>query len=101
MPSAVDVARYFLAQSDDDAGDIISNLKLQKLLYYAQGVTLALTGKPLFSDPIEAWQHGPVVPSVYRLYKVAAGHPNLIGFDFENHSGSPVQQPAIPQRCRS
>ncbi len=83
MPSAVDVARYFLAQSDDDAGDVISNLKLQKLLYYAQGVTLALTGKPLFSDPIEAWQHGPVVPSVYRLYKVAGSGPVKLDEDVE------------------
>lgn len=71
MYSAIDVARYFLAQSDPDAGDTMSNLKLQKLLYYAQGVTLALTEKPLFSDPLEAWLQGPVVPSVFRKYKEA------------------------------
>ena len=71
MYSAIDVARYFLAQSDPDAGDTMSNLKLQKLLYYSQGVTLALTEMPLFSDPIEAWLQGPVVPSVFRKYKQA------------------------------
>jgi len=43
-------------------------LKLQKLLYYAQGFHLALFNKPLFDDKIEAWKHGPVVRSVYRVY---------------------------------
>ena len=69
MITAMDVARYFLAQCDPEAGDNLSNLKLQKLLYYAQGIYLALKGEPLFNDPIEAWQHGPVVPSVYHSFK--------------------------------
>lgn len=51
----------------DDAG--MSNLKLQKLIYYTQGFFLALHNKPLFDEPIEAWQHGPVSPSVYHHYK--------------------------------
>jgi uncharacterized phage-associated protein len=69
--SAQDVADYFLASVDEDSGDNISNLKLQKLLYYAQGYYLALNdGTPLFDDEIQAWAHGPVVPEVYRRYKV-------------------------------
>lgn len=67
--SANDVADYFLAKCDEDAGDLISNLKLQKLLYYAQGFCLALTGQPLFPEAIEAWTHGPVVRSVYYRFK--------------------------------
>jgi uncharacterized phage-associated protein len=47
----------------------ITHLKLQKLLYYAQGAALALTGEPLFDDEIYAWKHGPVVLSVYQAYK--------------------------------
>lgn len=66
--SASDVAKYlishFCAQKKP-----ISNLKLQKLLYYCQGWHLGITGRPLFSDPIEAWVHGPVVPSVFREYR--------------------------------
>lgn len=69
MLSCHDVAKYFLAQTDEDAGDLISNLKLQKLLYYAQGFHLALYDEPLFAEPIEAWTHGPVVPEVYHEYK--------------------------------
>lgn len=71
MHSASSVAKYFLFLSDEEAGDTISNLKLQKLLYYAQGFHLALTDAPLFAEPIEAWTHGPVVPVVYQLYKHA------------------------------
>lgn len=69
MLTCHDVARYFLAQCDEEAGDLISNLKLQKLVYYAQGFSLALLGRPLFADRIEAWQHGPVVPVLYHAYK--------------------------------
>ena len=47
----------------------ISNLKLQKLMYYAQGFHLALFDAPLFDDTLEAWLHGPVVPSVYHAFK--------------------------------
>ncbi len=69
MLSCIDVAKYFLALTDLDAGDLISNLKLQKLLYYAQGFHLALFDEPIFPERIMAWIHGPVVPDAYRHYK--------------------------------
>lgn len=69
MLTCHDVARYFLTLTDEEAGDLISNLKLQKLVYYAQGFHLALFDSPLFEDPIEAWTHGPVVPELYHAYK--------------------------------
>jgi uncharacterized phage-associated protein len=47
----------------------VSNLKLQKLLYYAQAWHLAIFKQPLFNDEIEAWVHGPVVPGVFRSYR--------------------------------
>lgn len=46
----------------------VCNLKLQKLLYYAQGYHLAVAKRPLFDNEIEAWDHGPVVNSVYFEY---------------------------------
>lgn len=63
------VARYFLSLVDEEAGDAMSNLKLQKLLYYAQGFSLVVMGGQLFDEPIEAWTHGPVVPEIYHMYK--------------------------------
>ena len=64
-----DVARYLLNLSTPNTGESITNLKLQKLLYYAQGFHLALHGTPLFDEEIEAWAHGPVVPEVYKEYR--------------------------------
>lgn len=71
MFKALEIAHFFIWRSgqDADAGEAITNLKLQKLLYYAQGFHLALHKKPLFSDKIEAWAHGPVVPTIYRKFK--------------------------------
>ena len=70
MISVFDVAKYFLTLNDEEIGELISNLKLQKLAYYAQGFNLAFTDEPLFADTIEAWAHGPVIPSLYHEYKV-------------------------------
>ena len=67
--TAEDVANYFLLKSDPEIGDIISNLKLQKLVYYAQGFHLAMFDKSLFDEEIEAWEHGPVVRQLYQKYK--------------------------------
>lgn len=75
MPTCRDVANYFLAKVNPEFGDLISNLKLQKLTYYAQGFSLAMLGEPLFDEPIEAWEHGPVVPELYRAYREHGANP--------------------------
>ena len=73
MANVHDVAQFFIGlaneQANNEQGDMMTNLRLQKLLYFAQGWHLARYGKPLFDDDIEAWQYGPVVPSVYNAYK--------------------------------
>lgn len=65
---ATDIAEWFVAWAEEMDADI-SQLKLQKLLYYAQGKAIATTGNRLFPERIEAWQHGPVVPEVYHQTK--------------------------------
>ncbi|WP_395476457.1 Panacea domain-containing protein [Rickettsia endosymbiont of Pantilius tunicatus] len=62
--SCFDVANYFLVLVDREAGDTITQLKLQKLIYFAQGIHLALFNKPFFEEEIEAWKHGPVAPKL-------------------------------------
>lgn len=52
-----------------DAIDDLTNDKLNLLLYLAQGHYLAKYGIPLFEDPIVAGKHGPIVPTVYSLYR--------------------------------
>lgn len=69
MKSAVDVARYFLCRVDREVGDTISNLKLQKLVYYAQAWSLVFRNKPFYYQDIEAWVSGPVVRDVWNEYK--------------------------------
>lgn len=73
MAEALQVARFFVDLAEQQfrthTGDRISALSLQKLLYFAQGWHIARYGEPLFDEDIEAWQYGPVVPSVYRQYK--------------------------------
>jgi uncharacterized phage-associated protein len=64
-----DVANYFLKRQVVEEGDLMTNLKLQKLVYYAQGFYLAMTSNPLFNEPIEAWAHGPVCVPLYHEYK--------------------------------
>ena len=64
-----EIAKKIIAKTDIEHGDTISNLKLQKMLYYMQGFHLAFFDTPLFDDEIYAWQYGPVVPSVYNEYK--------------------------------
>ncbi len=53
----------------DKRGISVTNLKLQKLIYYAQAWHLAIWDEPLFDDRIEAWIHGPVVPPVFGRFK--------------------------------
>ena len=65
---ALDIAYklIYTAQEDEpNGGERLTNLKLQKLLYYQQGYHLAVFGTPLFDEQVEAWMYGPVVPCVY------------------------------------
>lgn len=64
MANACDVAQYIL----EEVGEI-SAIKLQKLVYYCQAWCLVWTGKPLFTDRVEAWANGPVIPNLYRRHQ--------------------------------
>jgi len=67
--TASQIADWFLARVDREAGDSITHLKLQKLVYYAQAWALALLGEPLFDEDLQAWTHGPVVRSLFERFK--------------------------------
>ena len=61
MASVFDVAQYILQKKGK-----MTAMKLQKLVYYAQAWSLVWDEEPLFSDAIEAWANGPVVPTLYQ-----------------------------------
>ena len=69
MYSAIDVAKYIIWFCKEN-GYSISNLKLQKLLYFVQAQFLISTGAPAFKEEIEAWDFGPVVSKVYQYFKM-------------------------------
>jgi uncharacterized phage-associated protein len=83
MNTCFDVANYFIKRQDPDAGDLMSNMKVQKLVYYAQGFCLAITGMPLFDERIEAWDHGPVCVPLYHEYKQFEAGPIPIPYDVD------------------
>ena len=68
MLSCFDIADYFIWLANE-TGSFISNLKLQKLVYYSQAWNIALNDNPLFEEDFQAWVHGPVIPSLYQKYK--------------------------------
>jgi uncharacterized phage-associated protein len=62
------VANTFL-KLGREAHQVIDPMKMQKLVYFAHGWHLGLDTGPLINEPIEAWDYGPVVPSLYRELK--------------------------------
>lgn len=77
--SAIDVAKNIiniynakvdeLANNYDIVPEYITNLKLQKLLYFVQAICLMIFDKKAFPEKILAWSYGPVVNEVYQQYK--------------------------------
>lgn len=84
QPSASDVAKYLLTQKGS-----LTGYQIQKLLYYCQAWSLVVNQRPLFPDEIQAWKHGPVVPSVSRQHQNRrivqvsdiAGNADNVGFE--------------------
>jgi Uncharacterized phage-associated protein len=62
------IADWFLMKTDREAGESITHLQLQKLLYYSQAWALVLLNRPLFEEDFQAWAHGPVLRSVYDTF---------------------------------
>jgi uncharacterized phage-associated protein len=65
MLTADDITDYLLSKEIKMNGKGITNLDVQKILYFAQGWHLAITGERLFEEELRAWVHGPVVPEIY------------------------------------
>lgn len=67
--SAIHISECLLNLANEGDSRDMTNLKLQKLLYYAQGTMISLFDTKLFHEDIVKWQYGPVVPEVYHHYK--------------------------------
>lgn len=78
--TAIDIAKYIVSYCSNKKQPI-SNLKLQKILYYAWIDYYKRTGNALFLNDICAWQLGPVIPDVYYEFCSYAGTPIFESFD--------------------
>ena len=68
--NAIDAAKWFIKQGYDTPFNTFDgNMKLQKLLYFAQLIHLARTGRLLFNDKVYAFKNGSVVENVRQYYK--------------------------------
>lgn len=65
------IAAWFVNHADANAGDTITHLKVQKLVYYADAWFLANFDRCLIVEEFEAWAHGPVSPTLWKKYKGA------------------------------
>ena len=68
MTTAIDVANFFI-DIFKDTPDPMTHLRIEKFVYEAQAWSLVKLGEPLFYEDIEAWDYGPVIPSVYDAFK--------------------------------
>ncbi|KIL06900.1 hypothetical protein SR42_15115 [Clostridium botulinum] len=67
--NVLDIARYIINYGNKKMYNI-SNLKLQKILYFVQASFLTDNHRACFNEDIEAWDFGPVVPEVYQEFKM-------------------------------
>jgi len=77
------IANFFIERAAAE-GKQLTPLQLIKLVYIAHGWYLGLTGEPLINEPPEAWQYGPVIPSLYQALKIYGKGPiteKIYGFD--------------------
>lgn len=77
---ALAIANYFIDRGARE-GNLMDPLRIQKLVYIAHGWNLAVYGKPLIQENVEAWKYGPVIPSLYHKFKY--------------HGNGEITQPAL------
>lgn len=68
MYNCFDIAKEFLLFAEKE-NKSIDTMKLLKLTYIAHGWYLGFYGKPLFSNEVQAWKYGPVIPDLYYVIK--------------------------------
>lgn len=88
MTSALDFSKYIINKCTEEQHPI-SNLQLQKILYYVQKTFLQIDMQA-FDDEFEAWQFGPVVREVYNHY--CGFGASRIRLSYENELPSDVQK---------
>lgn len=74
------IANYFLDLAKKENRSI-DPMGIQKFVYFAHGWNLALYGRPLIAQRVEAWDYGPVIRDLYQ--------------EFKRFGNSPITEPAV------
>jgi uncharacterized phage-associated protein len=75
MPYPASLIAYAFVKKGIESGNPVTQMKLQKLVYFAHGLHLAADDGPLINETFQAWKFGPVVPSIYHDYKFYGSSP--------------------------
>lgn len=78
MQTILNVAQCIYEEYKRETGVNIDEMKLHKLLYFAQRESLAISNRPLFDEPMEGWIHGPVSPCVRSYFTDDVGIRNVV-----------------------
>jgi uncharacterized phage-associated protein len=81
MTDAIAIANFFIKKGIDTQ-EYVTPMKLQKLIYFSHGWSLALYNEPLIDSEVQAWEFGPVVPRVYECIKHYGNKPILRIIDY-------------------
>lgn len=89
------IANYLLWKADNENINNITTMKLIKLVYFSYAWNLAMYNEKLFSEHIEAWRYGPVIPSLYHEFKrFGANAITNYAIDFQPETGE-ISYPII------
>ena len=75
MPFNASLIAYAFVKKGIDEGKYVTQMKLQKMLFFAQGYHLSRFGVPLIKETFQAWKYGPVVPNIYQDFKLYGSSP--------------------------
>ena len=93
MYTATAIANFFIEKGKLE-GKPVDQMKVQKLVYFAHGWFLAITGKPLINETIEAWRFGPVIPSLYHSLKYSGNLPITKSIEVSQFDNSTIADDA-------
>lgn len=98
MKNSLQIANYFISKGIEE-NNLVSPMKLQKLLFYAFGWYYSLKNELLFNESIQAWKYGPVIESIYHRTKSYGSKDidALLGMSSVDSSTAPLLQPHTDQ----
>ncbi|HVG17233.1 MAG TPA: type II toxin-antitoxin system antitoxin SocA domain-containing protein [Chitinophagaceae bacterium] len=96
MSYAASAIAYAFTIKGIEEGKFVTQMKLQKMVFFAHGYHLAKYGSPLINETFEAWRFGPVVPDIYQSYKLY-GSDMIIDPGLVRNSAKPLtfSEPAL------